>query len=101
MQSFGVRVDSWRDRNSNLYYSLKLEKFVVGTIIGIEHFDWPVFLGDGDGALVTQKRRDIGLMMALGFEPMLLRRVFGSCRRDFIRQSEFLLVLPLVFLQVF
>ncbi len=76
IESFGVKVDSWQDRNSNLFYSLKLEKFVVGLLLGLSTLIASFSLVTVMVLLVTQKRKDIGLLLALGFHPMSLRRVF-------------------------
>jgi lipoprotein-releasing system permease protein len=76
IESFGVKVDSWQDRNSNLFYSLKLEKFVVGLLLGLSTLIASFSLVTVMVLLVTQKRKDIGLMLALGFHPMNLRKVF-------------------------
>ncbi len=76
IESFGVKVDSWQDRNSNLFYSLKLEKFVVGLLLGLSTLIASFSLVTVMVLLVTQKRKDIGLLLALGFHPMSLRKVF-------------------------
>jgi lipoprotein-releasing system permease protein len=76
IESFGVKVDSWQDRNSNLFYSLKLEKFVVGLLLGLSTLIASFSLVTVMVLLVTQKRKDIGLLLALGFHPLSLRKVF-------------------------
>jgi lipoprotein-releasing system permease protein len=76
IENFGVKVDSWQDRNSNLFYSLKLEKFVVGLLLGLSTLIASFSLVTVMVLLVTQKRKDIGLMLALGFHPLSLRKVF-------------------------
>jgi lipoprotein-releasing system permease protein len=76
LETFNVKVDSWRDRNSNLFYSLKLEKFVVGLLLGLSTMIASFSLVTVMVLLVTQKRKDIGLLLALGFHPQALRQVF-------------------------
>lgn len=76
LKSFGLRVDSWKDRNSNLFYSLKMEKFVVGMLLGLSTLIASFSLVTVMVLLITQKRKDIGLLLALGFEPKILRTVF-------------------------
>lgn len=76
IESFNVKVDSWQDRNSNLFYSLKLEKFVVGLLLGLSTLIASFSLVTVMVLLVTQKRKDIGLMLALGFHPLVLRKTF-------------------------
>lgn len=76
LESLGVKVDSWQDRNSNLFYSLKLEKFVVGLLLGLSTLIASFSLVTVMVLLVTQKRKDIGLLLSLGFNPHALRYVF-------------------------
>lgn len=76
LESFGVKVDSWQDRNSNLFYSLKLEKFVVGLLLGLSTLIASFSLVTVMVLLVTQKRKDIGLLLALGCNPQALRHIF-------------------------
>ncbi len=76
LESFGVKVDSWQDRNSNLFYSLKLEKFVVGLLLGLSTLIASFSLVTVMVLLVTQKRKDIGLLLALGINPHALRYIF-------------------------
>jgi len=76
IESYGLRVDSWKERNSNLFYSLKLEKFVVGLLLGLSTIIASFSLVTVMFLLITQKRKDIGLLLALGFPPLDLRNVF-------------------------
>jgi lipoprotein-releasing system permease protein len=76
IESFGLRVDSWKERNSNLFYSLKLEKFVVGLLLGLSTIIAGFSLVTVMVLLLTQKRKDIGLLLALGFPARRLRDVF-------------------------
>ncbi len=76
IESYNVKVDSWMDRNSNLFYSLKLEKFVVGLLLGMSTLIASFSLVTVMVLLVAQKRKDIGLLLAVGFHPLQLRDVF-------------------------
>lgn len=76
LEKFGLRVDSWKERNSNLFYSLKLEKFVVGLLLGLSTMIASFSLVTVMTLLVTQKKKDIGLLLALGFTPWRLRTIF-------------------------
>lgn len=73
---FKIKVDSWKDRNSNLFYSLKLEKIVVGILLGLSTLIASFSLVTVMALLVTQKKKDIGLLMALGFDPQSLQKTF-------------------------
>lgn len=76
LESLGLRVDSWKERNSNLFYSLKLEKFVVGLLLGLSTLIASFSLVTVMVLLLTQKRKDIGLLLAMGFVPVQLKNVF-------------------------
>jgi lipoprotein-releasing system permease protein len=76
LEKYGWRVDSWKERNSNLFYSLKLEKFVVGLLLGLSTMIASFSLVTVMTLLVTQKKKDIGLLLALGFLPLRLRQTF-------------------------
>lgn len=75
-KNFKLKIDSWKDRNSNLFYSLKLEKIVVGILLGLSTLIASFSLVTVMALLVTQKKRDIGLLMALGFDPISLQKIF-------------------------
>lgn len=76
LEGFGLKVESWKDRNANLFYSLKLEKFMVGILLGLSTLIASFSLVTVMTLLVTQKRRDIGILMALGFPSHDLKRLF-------------------------
>lgn len=76
LESFNLKVESWQDRNSNLFYSLKLEKFVVGLLLGLSTLIASFSLVTVMTLLVTQKRKEIGLLMALGFTAGRLQKIF-------------------------
>lgn len=76
IESYGLEVDSWKDRNSNLFYSLKLEKFVVGLLLGLSTLIASFSLVTVMTLLVTQKRKEIGVLMALGFSSRKLQQIF-------------------------
>jgi lipoprotein-releasing system permease protein len=72
----GAKVESWRARNSALFYSLTLEKrlmtlFLILTLL-IGSFSIVTVLV----LLGTQKRRDMGILMAAGMTVKRARGVF-------------------------
>lgn len=76
LEKMGLRVDSWKDRNSNLFYSLKLEKFVVGLLLGLSSVIASFSLVTLMVIMVTQKRKDIGVLMAMGYEAKTVTSIF-------------------------
>ncbi len=76
LESMGLSVQSWRDRNSNLFYSLKLEKFVVALLLGLSTIIASFSLVTLMVIMVTQKKKDIGVLMAMGFDSHLVTKIF-------------------------
>lgn len=82
LEEMGLKVASWRDRNSNLFYSLKLEKFVVALLLGLSTIIASFSLVTLMVIMVTQKKKDIGVLMAMGYDVKLVTYIFqfmGIC----------------------
>ena len=69
-----LTVESWASRNSNFFYSLKMEKFLISILLSLT-------LLISNFAIITvlvllgiQKRQDMGLLMTLGLSPKKIRR---------------------------
>lgn len=69
-------VSTWEERYSNLFYSLKLEKIMMTIflflILIIANFSILILLS----LLVTQKRRDLGILHTMGYSFKQIRRLF-------------------------
>ncbi len=76
LEGMGLKVASWRDRNSNLFYSLKLEKFVVALLLGLSTIIASFSLVTLMVIMVTQKKKDIGVLMAMGFDSAFVTKIF-------------------------
>lgn len=61
-----VKVATWQDRNAALFLSLKLEKLVIGLFLSIAALVAGFSLLTVLGLLISQKKREIGLLQALG-----------------------------------
>ena len=64
-----LNVESWASRNSNFFYSLKMEKLLISILLSLT-------LLISNFAIITvlillgiQKRQDMGLLMTLGLSP--------------------------------
>lgn len=70
-------METWRERNSTLFYSLKMEKLLISfflflaILIGCSTIITVLVL------LTTQKQRDIGILMTLGMKKSLLKKHFA------------------------
>lgn len=71
----GVRVQTWRERNSALFLALKLEKLVIGLFLGIAALVAGFSLLSVMGLLVSQKRKEMGLLQSIGLGPHSLKRL--------------------------
>jgi lipoprotein-releasing system permease protein len=71
-------VSDWRSLNSGLFSALAIQQitlfFVIGLIVGVSTFNIVATLV----MTVQEKKRDIGVLTALGAEPNFFRRVFLS-----------------------
>lgn len=76
LQSKGAKVESWSDRNSSLLYALRLEKTMIGTFLALSAIIASFSMITVLVLLMTQKRRDIGIFMALGFSSNQTRKLF-------------------------
>ncbi len=64
--SFGAEVDTWQDRDRAMLFALKMEKLIIGTFIGLSTIITAFSILTVLILLITQKRRDIGVLMAMG-----------------------------------
>jgi lipoprotein-releasing system permease protein len=74
----GVKSETWGQRNSALFYALKLEKISIGAILGLSSLIASFSIVAVLMLLMTQKRRDLGLLMALGLSKRRTRWTFAS-----------------------
>lgn len=72
----GLKVETWVDRNSTLFYALRLEKTAIGSLLGLSALIASFSIITVLVLLLTQKRKDIGLLMALGLSPQRARKLF-------------------------
>jgi lipoprotein-releasing system permease protein len=70
----GVLVATWEESNANLFAALKWQKLslamVLSLVLGVAAFE----VASALVVLVTEKRRSIGVLLALGSPPSLVRR---------------------------
>lgn len=72
----GAVVESWAARNSSLLYALRLEKTMIGTFLALSALIASFSMVTVLVLLMTQKRRDIGIFMALGYSSAATRKLF-------------------------
>jgi len=76
LEGKGAIVQTWMDRNSALFYALKMEKLAMSVFLGLAALIASFSIVTVLVLLLTQKRKDIGLLMALGLSPQKTRWLF-------------------------
>jgi lipoprotein-releasing system permease protein len=72
----GGQVSTWVERNSSLFYALRLEKICMGTFLGLSALIASFSIVTVLVLLLMQKRRDIGSLMAMGLSASGARYLF-------------------------
>ena len=62
----GVNSESWVDRNSSLFFALKVERFTMGFLLAMSALIASFSLVTVLILVITLKRRDIGILMTIG-----------------------------------
>ncbi len=76
IEAMGAVADSWVDRNSSLFFALKMEKLAMGVFLSLAAMIAGFSIVTVLVLLLTQKRKDIGLLMSLGLSPKQTRTLF-------------------------
>ncbi len=78
LQAHGYKFETWQDRNSSLFYSLKAEKFLMTLFLALTFLIGSFSIVTLLVLLSTQKKRDIGMMQAMGYSRGRVRQLFAS-----------------------
>jgi lipoprotein-releasing system permease protein len=71
-----VSAETWMDRNSSLFYALKLEKLVIGTFLGLAGLIAGSSILSVLALLMSQKKRDVAILKTLGLSNKATVRIF-------------------------
>lgn len=71
-----LSIETWRERNSAVFLALKLEKLMLGTFLGLSALITTFSIWSVLTLLMTQKRKEMGLLMSVGFSQRSLRDLF-------------------------
>ncbi|MEQ1877282.1 MAG: FtsX-like permease family protein [Bdellovibrionia bacterium] len=74
----GYKVESWEQRNSALFHSLRMEKMAIGLFLSLSIIIASFSIITVLVLLVTHKRSEIGLLMAMGLAPARTRNIFAG-----------------------
>lgn len=72
----GITIETWADRNAALFYALKLEKGAMTTLLALSILITTFSLITVLILLISQKRREVGVLMALGLSSYQAVRMF-------------------------
>ena len=74
--ALGAQVETWQDRDRAMLFALKMEKFIIGTFIGLSTIITAFSILTVLVLLITQKRKDIGILMSMGYSKRHTRWLF-------------------------
>lgn len=70
------RVESWPERDAALFFALKLEKMMMTIFLSLSALITSFSIVSVLSLLLSQKRKDIGVLMTIGLSPTRTRRMF-------------------------
>ena len=70
----GALVSTWQESNRNLFAALRWQKISLGLVLSLVLGVGAFEVASALVVLVTEKRREFGVILALGGQPRLLRR---------------------------
>jgi lipoprotein-releasing system permease protein len=77
-----ARVQTWKERNSALFFALRLEKIVITLFLSLAALIASFSMISVLVLLISQKRREIGILRAVGFSALAVEKLFmqiGLC----------------------
>jgi lipoprotein-releasing system permease protein len=70
------KIDTWRTQNAALFYSLKMEKTLMGLFLALTILVSSFSVVSVLVLLVTEKRRDVGILLGMGATKSQVRKIF-------------------------
>ncbi len=70
------RVESWPERDAALFFALKMEKMMMTIFLSLSALITSFSIVSVLSLLLSQKRKDIGVLLTIGLSPTRTRRVF-------------------------
>lgn len=77
-----ARVQTWKERNSALFFALRLEKVVITLFLSMAALIASFSMISVLVLLISQKRKEIGILQAIGFSSARVQKLFmqiGIC----------------------
>jgi len=73
-----VRVETWKEKNSAMFFALRVEKTIITLFLSMAALIAGFSLVSVLSLLTSQKRREIGLLQALGFSKSRVQKLFAQ-----------------------
>ncbi len=73
-----LSIETWKERNASLFFALKIEKFVVSFLVGLSTMIAGLSIISVMVLLLTQKRKDVGNLLAMGMTKKDTKNTFVS-----------------------
>jgi lipoprotein-releasing system permease protein len=78
LQAAGFNVQTWAERNGALFFALKMEKLAMTIFLSLSALITGFSILTVLILLVTQKRKDIGILMAMGLNRLTTTKIFAG-----------------------
>ena len=76
LQSDDIEIETWKERNANLFFALKMEKMVVSLLVGLSTLIAGLSIISVMVLLLTQKKKDVGNLLAMGMTRKDTKNIF-------------------------
>ena len=73
------QIKTWQEKNSGLFFALKLERFAIGTFLFLAALISSFALITVMILLISLKRKDIAIMKTIGFTDYSVLKIFTFC----------------------
>ena len=78
LASYQLKVTTWETRNASLFYALRLELFAIGAFLVLSTLIAGFSIVTVLTILLSQKQKEIGLLMSLGMSSREVRSLFTA-----------------------
>ena len=76
LEKGGLRVETWAEQNSSLFFALRMEKAIMSTFLSLAGFITLLSLASLLVLLMVQKKKERGVLMAMGLTSVKIKNLF-------------------------
>ena len=76
LEKHGYLVEAWPERNSAIFFALKIEKTIMSIFLSLAGLTTLLAVSCLLVLLVVQKKKEIGILMAMGFPIQKIKKLF-------------------------